>query len=195
VNAWLCEFAPDTGCAGFVRLDVRAEERVAWFWAYLVDVPGVDGIVAVRDHEVPPPRQGLEIRAEGLWAEFWCETPGEHWTFGLEAFGIRLDDAGDGLREGGEIGERIAVGLDLEWEVGNIVHGGVLVGRARIAIDGWGRFVEHHELTDDVVTGVPLARVLVPIGDGAVCNRTLVRTPAGERRWSQLVERLRVGRG
>jgi hypothetical protein len=192
VTAWLCEFAPAAGCAGFLRLDVRTEEQVAWFWTYLVDVPDVDGIVAVRDHEVLPPRQGLEIRAEGLWSEFWCETPGEHWTFGLEAFGIRLDTADDALRAGGEIGERIAVGLDLEWETGDVVHGDVLVGRARIAVDGWGRFVEHHELIDDVVTGEPLARVLVPLGDGAVCDRTLVRTATGGRRWSQLI---RVGRG
>ena len=33
----------------------------------------------------------LEIRTEGLWAELLCETPGEHWTLGLEAFGVRLD--------------------------------------------------------------------------------------------------------
>jgi hypothetical protein len=192
VTAWLCEFAPDSGCAGFLRLDVRAEEQVAWFWTYLVDVPDVDGIVAVRDHEVAPPRQGLEIRAEGLWSEFWCESPGEHWTFGLEAFGIRLDAADDALRAGGEIGDRIAVGLDLEWEVENVVHGDVLVGRARIAVDGWGRFVEHHELIDDVVTGEPLRQVLVPLGDGTVCDRTLVRIASGSRRWSQLI---RVGRG
>jgi hypothetical protein len=193
VTAWCCEFAPDTGCAGFLRLDLRADENIAWFWTYLVDVPDVDGIVAVRDHEVPLPRQGLEIRAEGLWAELWCETPNEHWTFGLEAFGIRLDDADDALRPGGEIGERVAVGLDLEWETGEaggIVHGDVLVGRARVAIDGWGRFVEDHGLRDDVVAGEPVARVLIPLGDDAVCERTLVRTPDGARRWSQVI---RVG--
>lgn len=192
MTAWCCEFAPDTGCAGFLRLDLRADEGIAWFWTYLVDVPGVEGIVAVRDHEVPLPRQGLEIRAEGLWAELWCETPHEHWTFGLEAFGIRLDHADDALRPGGEIGERVPVGLDLEWEAGNVVHGDVLVGRARVAIDGWGRFVEDHGLDDDVVAGDPVARVLIPLEDGAVCERTLVQTPAGGRRWSQLI---RVGRG
>ncbi len=191
MTAWCCEFAPDTGCAGFLRLDLRAEEGIAWYWTYLVDVPGVDGIVAVRDHEVPLPRQALEVRAEGLWAELWCETPAEHWTFGLEAFGITLDDAEDALRPGGEIGDRVAVGLDLEWEVGNVVHGDVLVGRERMAIDGWGRFMEDHGLRDDIVAGDPVARVLVPLGGGAVCERTLVRNAAGARRWSQLI---RVGR-
>ena len=42
----------------------------------------------------------------------------------------------------------IAVGLDIEWEVGadgppaGIVHGDVLVGRARHAIDGPGWFYD-----------------------------------------------------
>jgi hypothetical protein len=122
VNAWHLDFARDDGFAGFVRLELRDVEKVAWYWTYLVGVPGFDGIVVVRDHDVPLPRQGqtsLEIRADGLWAELWCETPGEHWTFGLEAFGVRLDTAEEALRPGGEIGERIPVGLDLEWEAGD----------------------------------------------------------------------------
>ena len=78
-------------------------------------LPGVAGTVVVRDHEVGLPRQGLEVRADGLWGELTCETPFEHWTYGLEAFGVRLDDPADSLH--GEIGERMAVGLDIEWEV------------------------------------------------------------------------------
>ena len=38
------------------------------------------------------PRQGLEVRADGLWGELMCETPLEHWSYGLEAFGVALDD-------------------------------------------------------------------------------------------------------
>jgi hypothetical protein len=128
-------------CCGLVRLDLR--DDVAWFWTYLIGVPEVEGIVVVRDQEVPLPRSGrLEIRAEGLWAELWCEQPGEHWTFGLEAFGLRLDTVADAWPPGDEIGERMPVGLDLEWEVGDVVHGDVLVGRVRHAIDARGRFHE-----------------------------------------------------
>jgi hypothetical protein len=180
-GSWLCEFTCADGLAGFVRLDVRP--TVAWYWAYLVDVPGIPGIVAVRDHDVVPPRQGLEIRADGLWAELWCETPGEHWTFGLEAFGIRFDDPDDARRSGGEIGERIAVGLDLEWEAGDMVHGDVLIARDRWAIDAWGRFVEDHELNDDRVAGEPGARVIVPV-EGGWLERAVVRNQDGLR-WSQ----------
>jgi hypothetical protein len=185
VSAWLCEFARADGLAGFVRLDVR--DALAWYWTYLVGVPGHDGVVVVRDHEVLPPRNGLEIRAEGLWAELWCEAAGEHWTFGLEAFGIRLDAPEEALRPGGEIGERVAVGLDLEWETPDIVHGDVLVGRERWTIEARGRFVEGHPLADDPVAGDERARVLIPLDDGRVCERTLVRDASGALRWSQRI--------
>src|SRR5262249_11314355 len=85
VSVYSCDFARSDGFAGFTRLELREHEGVAWYWTYLVGVPGVEGIIAVRDHEVPLPRQRLEIRTDGLWAELVCETPGEHWTFGLEA--------------------------------------------------------------------------------------------------------------
>jgi hypothetical protein len=107
--------------------------------------------VVVRDHEVALPRaSALEVRADGLWAECTCETPLEHWTYGLEAFGVRLDDPADAYR--GEIGERLPVGFDLEWELasapvadsparyaqGGTVVGELLLGRDRIALDGTG---------------------------------------------------------
>jgi hypothetical protein len=85
----------------------------AWFWAYLVR-PG-HGVLAVRDHEVPRPRlPALEVRAEALWAELFCEDPLDHWSVGLEAFGVLLDDPRDALT--GERGERTGLGLDLGWE-------------------------------------------------------------------------------
>jgi hypothetical protein len=114
--------------------------------------------VVVRDHEVTLPRgAALEIRADALWSELVCETPGEHWSIGLEAFGVRLDTAEDALH--GEIGERIALGFDFEWETTGepfrsdldgvvreeqpgVVRGEVLLGRDRIALDAVGRF-EH----------------------------------------------------
>lgn len=103
------------------------------------------GIVVVHDDEVPPPRTtDLECRADGLWFSCIEEVPGEHWTFGLEAFGLRYDTAVEAATLA--FGERIPVGYDLEWErAGDAglgeVRGEILVGSAVIAVDGPGTFV------------------------------------------------------
>ena len=95
-----------------------------------------DGFVVVHDDAVPRPRgQALEVRADGLWTEWTCETPDEHWSFGLEAFGLRVEDPGEAL------GERLAVGYDLEWETPDHVHGQVLIDRAVIPVDTIGTFI------------------------------------------------------
>ncbi len=106
-------------------------------------------LVVVNDQEVPRPRAGLELRAEGLWAEMICETPLEHWSYGLEAFGLALDDP----ETTEALGDRVPVGWDLEWEAtaapvaaadgsgfehAGIVHGEVLIGSTRLAVDGRG---------------------------------------------------------
>lgn len=113
--------------------------RAAWFWAALVG-PGRPYLL-VRDLEVEPPRRpgSREIRADGLWADVNCETAFEHWSLGLEAFGVAMDDPDEALDA--ERGDRIGLGLDLEWEaVAGIiggegaydqpcdVHGEILVG-------------------------------------------------------------------
>jgi hypothetical protein len=170
VNRRLLEFAGASAndIAGIVRLELF--ETHAWYWTYLVGVPGIDGVLVVRDHEVPLPRQGLEIRAEGLWAALTCETPREHWTFGLESFGVRLDSPEDARIGTEEIGERLAVGLDLEWEVAaggppsGIVHGDVLVGRATHAIDCEGRFYDEATPDPDPREGDAVAWVVVRVG-------------------------------
>jgi len=154
-ESWYFDFSRADGTGGYVRLGLYPNQQVAWYWAYIVSPE--HGLVVVRDHEVPLPRSdALEVRADGLWAECVCETPMEHWGLGLEAFGVRLDEPGDAYR--GEIGERLPVGLDLEWEAATpvydypypdetrtahyqhagIVHGELLVGRERIAFEGRG---------------------------------------------------------
>jgi len=155
---WHLDFARDDGFGGFVRLTLYPNEQRAWFWAYIV-TPDAPGPIVVRDHEVALPRgDALEVRADGLWSECTCEVPLEHWTYGLEAFGVRLDHPLDALH--GEIGDRMPVGFDLEWEVlsppfdgfdfddqvshydhyeqAGTVHGEVLLGRERIELDGLG---------------------------------------------------------
>jgi hypothetical protein len=99
---------PDRSLAGFAHLTVGA--RRAEYWAGLVR----EGrYVLVKELDVEPPRRpgSWEIRAEGLWADHNCETPGSHWSFGLEAFGLAFDTAEEALTS--EVGDRIALGYDL----------------------------------------------------------------------------------
>jgi hypothetical protein len=130
------EFADGQGITGSLILSVA--DATASFHAQVV-VPGV-GVVVVRDDDVPAPKRTdvLVIRAEGLWAELLCETPGEHWSIGLEAFGVRFDDEAEAARS--DRGERVPVGFDLEWETPDRVVGEVLVGRARYDLTARGTF-------------------------------------------------------
>lgn len=134
------EFAGTDGTRGSVELEIPAEGR-ARYEVHLSGPELGDGVIVVRDHDVMAPKgRLLEIRADSLWAELVCETAGEHWTFGLEAFGLRFADEEEAATS--DVGERLAVGLDLEWEIPDLVHGEILVGRARVPFDGTGTFTE-----------------------------------------------------
>src|SRR6476620_11134448 len=73
-------------------------------------------VVTVVEHDVAVPRapRGLEVRAQGLWADQNCEEPFVHWSYGLEAFALRVDRPEDAIGDGR--GERVGLGYDLEWE-------------------------------------------------------------------------------
>lgn len=148
-------FAPDASIAGWVRLDLYVNLGVAWYHALLVG-PGRP-TVAVADCTVPLSRAGSwAIRTEGLWADHTCETAVEHWSIGNEAFAIAVDDPAE-LYAPEPRGERIPLGLDLEFEADGEadhdatttryelpcrVHGEILVGDEQIELDGWGQ--RHH---------------------------------------------------
>jgi hypothetical protein len=136
-RTWSLEFADDHGTSGLFSLTLPDEGAPAIFSARLAR-PDI-GVVVVYDDEVPPPRgEQLVVRAEGLWAELVCETAGEHWSFGLEAFGVRFDDEREAATS--DRGERVAVGFDLEWETPDHVYGEILLGRRQIEFDGTGSF-------------------------------------------------------
>ena len=91
-------FEQADGVNGAVQLDLYDDH--ASYWVYL-DL-GNEGFVAIRHDDVALPRGTLlEVRGDGLWAEIVCEVPDEHWTFGLEAFGLRLDDRDEAAPRGG----------------------------------------------------------------------------------------------
>lgn len=109
-------------------------------------------LVSLVADDLPRPRVGLEVRGPGIWASAECETPLDHWSLGLEAFAVTLDDPWDAL--GAARGDRTPLGADLEWEattppvglpgpgdgyeIPSLAHGEVLVGAERLEVDGVG---------------------------------------------------------
>lgn len=87
--------------------------------------------LAVVERDAPAPAPGRNLRFEGLWLSIVEEGPG-HWSVGLEAMGLLLDDPAD------ERGEACPLGLDLGWD-GDVVAGEVLAGPHEvITVDGTG---------------------------------------------------------
>ena len=163
--------------------------------------------VALVEDEIAVPRSGWEIRASGLWADHVCEQPVVHWSYGLEAFALRLDEPADLL--GVARGERCPLGWELEFETGRSpeaagegyrlvgrAHGIVLVGDREIELDGravrihrWGRTVSRSvgELDDGrparAAVALPGARWHL-VADGHRSRRPVERRrrwPAGAR--------------
>lgn len=145
-ETWGFDLASDE-ITGFVRFTRLPSRGLCWCWV-VVRSPEL-GIVVVRDDDVQLPRRedSLEVRGDGLWLELVCETPFEHWGIGLEAFGLRVESTAD------EVGERLPVGLDLEWETdgsapiergtssyeqSGVIHGDLVVADERIACEGTG---------------------------------------------------------
>lgn len=100
-------------------------------WVY---VDGMQPLAVLDPDAVVVP--GRDLRAEGLWLALTEESAG-HWSIGLEAFGLALDDPDDAF------GIPTPLGLDLEWEddpspTACRVTGEVLVADRRIELDGRG---------------------------------------------------------
>ena len=153
-ESWYLDFTdPDQAIGGYVRLGLYPNQQRAWYWACVVgpDRP----LVTVIDHDIrPPTAPSLEIRTEGLWADYTVETPLDHVTVGVEAFAVGCADPADVYADGDLRGDRVPLGFDLEWETDGgtyaypgvtryevpcHVHGEVLLGQERIEIDGWGQ--------------------------------------------------------
>lgn len=147
-ESWTFDLTADDGDLGaWARITLLPNAGVAWYHGFLT---GPDRqLVAVIDDEVPLPASTLEIRTTGLWADHICETALDHWTIGLEAFGLGVDDPAE--MYGRQLGDRVPLGFDLEWEVERPpqsvecgyqqpcrVSGEILLGSEEIDFDGHG---------------------------------------------------------
>ena len=113
--------------------------------------------VVLVDDAIAIPSRGWEIRTTGLWADHNCETPNEHWSYGLEAFALAIDQPDQLLRSA--FGDRVPLGWELEFESAEIpevladgyvqhglVHGLLLGPHPPVEVEGrairrhwWGR--------------------------------------------------------
>jgi hypothetical protein len=168
--------AADGAVAGLVRLELRPLAGVSRFMAAVLR-PRADPIVVI-DYDLPLSRGALEFRAPGVWAELCCETPLDHWTIGLEAFGLGV--AAHEVVTPSTYGTRVAVGLDLDldtvsapdgdgsaFSVGVRVHGEVLVDEASYEIDGVGvrrRRTDGHRPTSTLLAAPPPLHGEVRVG-------------------------------
>ncbi|MEM7338342.1 MAG: hypothetical protein AAF467_06840 [Actinomycetota bacterium] len=71
-------------------------------------------VIAESELPVPPLAQGWEFRGSGIWVDHVCEDPFVHWSFGLEAFALQIDDPVELLGTG--YGHRVPLGWELDFE-------------------------------------------------------------------------------
>jgi hypothetical protein len=148
VDVFDLEFvATDLTLAGLLRLDIR---RPAGATRVLVTIlrPGQDP-VTVFDYDLPLATGAFEFRAPGVWVELCCEEPLDHWTVGLEAFGLAIPSAE--VVTPASFGDRVPLGLDLDldtlsapegdassFSVEVRVHGEVLIAERTYEIEAVG---------------------------------------------------------
>ncbi len=87
-------------------------------------------VIAVGDLDIPA---RWEFRTSGLWAEQVCEQPDIHWSYGLEAFALQIDEPDELLRRG--YGLRTPLGWELDFEVESVCPGRPPVNGAE-SVDG-----------------------------------------------------------
>lgn len=139
--------ATDLALAGLLRLDIRRAAGASRFLASVLR-PGEDP-VTVFDYDLPLASGAFEFRAPGVWVELCCEEPLDHWTVGLEAFGLSIPSAE--VVTPSSFGDRVPLGLDLDldtlsapegdassFSVEVRVHGEVLIAERAYEIEAIG---------------------------------------------------------
>lgn len=87
-----------------------------------------DDPVVIAENDMPVPARLWEFRTSGLWLDTVCETPFVHWSYGLEAFGLAIDNPRELLGRG--YGDRVPLGWELDFEASpDHYHQGRQVGR------------------------------------------------------------------
>lgn len=159
--------------------------------------------LVIAENGIAGGARGWEFRAPGLWADHVCETPDEHWSYGLEAFALAIDDPEELLGRG--YGQRVPLGWELEFEAvappqatgpsslvqAGVAHGLLLGADRRLAIEGRALRGSALRPTDDPATppadtGWRLGQQLDlvdPVGDSSDGVVTDVALPTPDGVW------------
>ncbi len=121
-----------------------------WYWSAVVEEG--QPLASIVELDAGSGRPTLELRTGGLWADHNLESAFEHWSVGLEAFAVGLDDPTEVF--GAFRGDRVPLGYDVEWEMSATdgealpggdgylqpaeVHGEVLMGTTAYELAGKG---------------------------------------------------------
>jgi len=110
-ESWSFSFADGAGLGGYTELTLFPAQNRSWYRCVLarLDQP----LLVIEDLGAPLPRQDLELKSEGLWADHICEAPMRQWTVANEAYAVALDDAEEAIGRG--YGVPTPVAFDLEW--------------------------------------------------------------------------------
>ena len=143
-ESWWFAFADGAGLGGYTELTLFPAQSRSWYRSVLVrpDQP----LLVIEDLDAPLPRQDLELKSEGLWADHVCEAPMRQWTVANEAYAVALDDPEEAIGRG--YGVPTPVAFDVEWYAGAPV--------TRVA-DGYRQCGEVHALIE--LPGGPLSFV------------------------------------
>lgn len=146
-------FSDDLRLGGYTRIGFYPNMGKVWYWSCLVGAGRPLVTVVEHDIEMPRSASSLELRADGIWADHVVETPNDHMSINLEAFGLSVEDPAQMYHD--PRGERVPFGYELDfdtdggaylwppvtprYEIPCRVHGEILVGDERIDFDGWGQ--------------------------------------------------------
>ena len=70
--------------------------------------------LVIAEIGIPSGADRWAYRASGRWVEIVAETPAVHWSYGLEAFALAIDEPSELLERG--YGHRTALGWELDFE-------------------------------------------------------------------------------
>ncbi|MEM9654682.1 MAG: hypothetical protein AAGA65_21505 [Actinomycetota bacterium] len=113
-----------------VAMEVGIHHRPGSRWGSFHCAVFRDGLlpVVIAENDMPVPARLWEFRTSGLWVDNVCERPRVHWSYGLEAFGLAIDDPQELLGRG--YGDRVPLGWELDFESSpELYHDGRQVGR------------------------------------------------------------------